>query len=73
MVVPPAKSQISLGIRRADAQADMSLRWAHSHFVGFVMLWLILTRHKTNHHAVSHSRTEDSRKKTRIRSLVKTL
>ena len=22
---------------RADAQADLSLRWAHSHFVGFVM------------------------------------
>ena len=26
----------------ADAQADLSLRWAHSHFVGFVMRWLIL-------------------------------
>ena len=25
----------------ADAQADPSLRWAHSHFVGFVMSWLI--------------------------------
>ena len=24
----------------ADAQADLSLRWAHSHFVGFVMRWL---------------------------------
>ena len=24
-----------------DAQADLSLRWAHSHFVGFVMSWLI--------------------------------
>ena len=42
-----AKTQISLGIpqRRlwsdwADAQADLSLRWAHSHFVGFVMLQL---------------------------------
>ena len=23
-----------------DAQADLSLRWAHSHFVGFVMRWL---------------------------------
>ena len=23
----------------ADAQADLSHRWAHSHFVGFVMLW----------------------------------
>ena len=25
----------------ADAQADPSLRWAHSHFVGFVIRWLI--------------------------------
>ena len=25
----------------ADVQADLSLRWAHSHFVGFVMRWLI--------------------------------
>ena len=24
----------------ADAQADLSLRWVHSHFVGFVMRWL---------------------------------
>ena len=23
-----------------DAQADLSLRWAHSHFVGFVTRWL---------------------------------
>ena len=25
----------------ADAQADLSLRWAHTHFVGFVISWLI--------------------------------
>ena len=25
----------------SDAEADLSLRWAHTHFVGFVMLWLI--------------------------------
>ena len=25
-----------------DAQADLSLRWVYSHFVGFVMRWLIL-------------------------------
>ena len=42
MSVSPAKIQISLGIRPvwsdwADAQADLSLRWAHTHFVGFVM------------------------------------
>ena len=23
-----------------DIQADLSLRWAHSHFVAFVVLWL---------------------------------
>ena len=49
--VRPAKTQISLGIHQfdqglrcalsADAQADLSLRWAHSHFVGFVMSRLI--------------------------------
>ena len=27
----------------ADAQADLSLRWAHSHFVGFAMRWLNYT------------------------------
>ena len=45
-----AKTQISLDIYWAqsedwsvwaDAQADPSLRWAHSHFVGFVMRRLI--------------------------------
>ena len=29
----------------ADAQADLSLRWAHTHFVGFVMSWLIFSMH----------------------------
>ena len=40
----PAKTKISLTYplsaqRRlwSDAQADLSLRWAHSHFVGFIM------------------------------------
>ena len=31
-------------IRLADAQADLSLRWAHSHFVGFVMSRLIYVK-----------------------------
>ena len=26
----------------ADAQADLRLRWVHSHFIGFIMWWLIL-------------------------------
>ena len=38
VTVRPAKTQISLG-----TQADLSLRWAHTHFVGFVMRWLILS------------------------------
>ena len=29
-----------LGQLKWDAQADLSLRWAHTHFVGFVMSWL---------------------------------
>ena len=36
----------------ADAQADLSLRWAHSHFVGFVMrrlIWVaVRSRNKDN-------------------------
>ena len=28
-------------LRRVDAQADLSLHWAHTHFVGFVISWLI--------------------------------
>ena len=27
----------------ADAQADLSLHWTHTHFVGFVMSWLTLS------------------------------
>ena len=27
-----------------NAQADLGLRWAHTHFVGFVMSWLIYCR-----------------------------
>ena len=29
----------------ADAQADLSLRWVHIHFVGFVMSWYISFSH----------------------------
>ena len=45
--VRPAKTQISLGgLRLAKTQislglADLSLRWAHNHIVGFVMRQLI--------------------------------
>ena len=37
----PLSAQRSLWSDWADAQADLSLRWAHSNFVGFVMWRLI--------------------------------
>ena len=37
----PVSTQRRLWSDWADAQADLSLRWANSHFVGFVMRWLI--------------------------------
>ena len=33
--------QRTLGLDLADAQVNLSFRWMHSHFVAFVMLWLI--------------------------------
>ena len=36
----PLSAQWRLWSDWADAQADLSLHWAHSHFVGFVMSWL---------------------------------
>ena len=36
----PLSAQGRLWSDWADAQADPSFRWAHTHFVGFVMLWL---------------------------------
>ena len=38
----PLSTQRRLWSDWADAQADLSLRWVHTHFVGFVMSWLIL-------------------------------
>ena len=37
----PLSTQGRLWSGWADAQADLSLHWVHTHFVGFVMLWLI--------------------------------
>ena len=37
----PLSAQQRLWSDWADAQIDLSLRWAHSHFVGFVMRRLI--------------------------------
>ena len=45
----------------ADAQADLSLRWAHSHFDGFVMRLLIYkpSHDKTNEMACALSEASD--------------
>ena len=40
----PLSAQRRLWSDWADAQADLSLRWAHIHFVGFVVSWLICHR-----------------------------
>ena len=38
----PLSAQRRLWSDWVDAQTDLSLRWAHTHFVGFVMSWLML-------------------------------
>ena len=38
----PLSAQRRLWSDQADAQADLSLHWAHTHFAGFVMMRLIL-------------------------------
>ena len=42
----PLSAQRRLWSDWADAQADLSLRWAHTHFVGFVMSRLNLCSHR---------------------------
>ena len=44
----PLNAQRRLWSDWADAQADLSLRWAHSHCVGFVMRRLIYVRFKVS-------------------------
>ena len=46
----PLSAQRRLWSDWADAQADLSLCWAHSHFVGFVMSWLKSIYSKMNYH-----------------------
>ena len=41
VLIYPLSAQRRLWSDWADAQADLSLRWAHTHFVGIVMSWLI--------------------------------
>ena len=42
-----------------DAYADLSLRWAHTHFVGFVMSWLIWRNHGSLATRLVHSKDSD--------------
>ena len=44
----PLSAQRRLWSDWADAQADLSLRWAHSHNVGFAMRWVICRVVDTN-------------------------
>ena len=44
VLIYPLSAQRRLWSDWADAQADLSLRWAHSHIVGFVMSRLILLK-----------------------------
>ena len=44
----PLSAQRSLWSDWADAQDDVSLRWAHTYFVGFVMSWLMVKMPKYN-------------------------
>ena len=39
----PLSAQRRLWSDWADAQAELSLRWVHTHFVGFVISWLSFT------------------------------
>ena len=49
----------------ANAQADLSLRWAHTHFVGFVMSWLIFViMLKSAHIVFSYSKTSKRHRRT---------
>ena len=52
----PLSTQRRLWSDWADAQADLSLRWAYSHFVGFVM-----SRHKL-HNLTVNIRSQNSMK-----------
>ena len=50
----PLNAQRRLWSDWANAQADLSLRWAHSHFVGFVMRRLILSFRLTIAGSLAH-------------------
>ena len=61
----PLSAQRRLWSNWADAQADLSLRWAHSHFVGFVMSWL-KCRECHNHKPQPTPSIKRKRKRTKI-------
>ena len=52
----PLSAQRRLWSDWADAQADLCLRWAHTHFVGFVISWLKQVLTNFVHLIMKHSR-----------------
>ena len=54
----PLSAQRRLWSDWADAQADLSLRWAHTHFVGFVMSRLIFAIEQKSRSLPNRSRTD---------------
>ena len=59
----PLNAQRRLWSDWADAQADLSLRWAHSHFVGFVMRRLIYWTIYMNKNALAEPQLSRSKRK----------
>ena len=55
-----------------DAQADLSLRWVHTHFVGFVMSRLIYDKYRVRHGAdsVKHDATYRKNSDTQIAVII---
>ena len=51
----------------ADAQTDLSLRWAHSHFVGCVMSWLIIKQNQQSDCAPSEDSDQSGHPPSLIR------
>ena len=49
----PLSAQPRLWSDWADAQAELNLRWEHSHFVGFVMRWSVITMQQIKSWAIN--------------------
>ena len=56
----PLSAQRRLWSDWADAQADLSLHWPHTHFVGFVMSWLTCTHRSSDVCPLTKNKLADS-------------